>query len=57
MMQNTNKLSIYIPLNKRSKKLLERIAKLAKQQDRSVNHLVVQAMLEYVKREEHKEGV
>ena len=38
-----------------SKRLVERLRALGKKQDRSVNYLVVKAMLEYLKREERKE--
>ncbi|MFQ6118103.1 MAG: CopG family ribbon-helix-helix protein [Candidatus Bipolaricaulia bacterium] len=49
-----DKLSIYIPQEKLKEKPVERLMKLAKERDRSVNYLVVQAILEYLKREEKK---
>lgn len=49
-----DKLSIYIPQEKRKEKLVERLIQLAKRKDRSVNYLVVQAILEFVEREERK---
>ena len=49
-----DKLSIYIPQEKLKEKPVERLIKLAKERDRSVNYLVVQAILEYLKREERK---
>ena len=49
-----DKLSIYIPQDKLQEKPIERLMKLAKERDRSVNYLVVQAILEYLKREEKK---
>ncbi len=49
-----DKLSIYIPQDKLQEKPVERLMKLAKERDRSVNYLVVQAILEYLKREEKK---
>lgn len=51
-----DKLSIYIPQDKQKKEPIERLTKLAKQRDRSVNYLVVQAILDYVEREERKDG-
>jgi len=49
-----DKLSIYIPQEKLKQKPVERLMKLARERDRSVNYLVVQAILEYLKREEKK---
>jgi predicted transcriptional regulator len=48
----TDKLSIYIPLSKMSQKPVERLIGLSEKKDRSVNHLVVEAILEYLEREE-----
>lgn len=48
------KLSIYIPQKKMAEKPVERLMKLGKQRDRSVNYLVVEAILQYVQREEPK---
>jgi len=49
-----NKLSIYVPQNKVDRRPVERLIKLAKAKDRSVNYLVVDAVLDYLKREEKK---
>ncbi|MCR4405126.1 MAG: ribbon-helix-helix domain-containing protein [Candidatus Acetothermia bacterium] len=49
-----DKLGIYVPREKLKERPLERLAELARKQDRSVNYLVVQAILEYLKREEKK---
>jgi len=49
-----DKLSIYVPQRYRSQKPIERLTQLAKKRDRSVNYLVVQAILEYVEREEKR---
>lgn len=49
-----DKLSIYVPQDKRQDKPLERLQKLAKQRDRSVNYLAVQAIQDFVQREEYK---
>ena len=47
-----DKLSIYIPQTKRKKRLVERLIKLGQTVDRSINYLVVNAILEYLDREE-----
>ncbi len=47
-----DKLSIYIPQTKIGKKPVERLLKLGERRDRSVNYLVVQAILEYLDRDE-----
>jgi len=47
-----DKLSIYIPQNKQGQKLVERLIKLGEKRDRSVNYLVVEAILGYLEREE-----
>lgn len=50
----TRRLSVYIPLSKRQLKPIERIRKLARRRKCSINDLVVEAIIEYVKREERK---
>lgn len=50
-----DKLSIYVPQDKRQQEPIERLTELAKRQDRSVNYLVVQAILDFVEREEKQE--
>lgn len=52
--QILDKLSVYIPQSKQAQRLGERLLKLADKKDRSVNYLVVEAILEYLKREEKK---
>ncbi|RLE34901.1 hypothetical protein DRJ24_03260 [Candidatus Acetothermia bacterium] len=47
-------LSIYIPKSKLDKKPIERLERLAKKLDRSINYLVVDAILHYLDREEKK---
>jgi len=47
-----DKLSIYIPQSKLNQKPVERLLKLGEKRDRSVNYLVVQAILDYLDREE-----
>jgi predicted DNA-binding protein len=47
-----DKISIYVPKNKAQHRPVERLIALAEKVDRSVNYLVVEAILEYLKREE-----
>ncbi|MFC2105248.1 hypothetical protein ACFLS0_00600 [Candidatus Bipolaricaulota bacterium] len=46
-----DKLSIYIPQTKIMQRPVERLIKLGEKRDRSVNYLVVQAILDYLDRE------
>jgi predicted transcriptional regulator len=52
--QILDKLSIYVPQKKTAEKPVERLVKLAERRDRSVNYLVVEAILQYLKREENR---
>jgi len=52
MVNRVNTLSIYIPKNKIAKRPVERLARLAAKKERSVNYLVVEAILRYLDREE-----
>ena len=49
-----DKLSIRIPDKMLDKRLVERLMSLARKRDRSANYLVIQAIEEFVKREEKK---
>lgn len=49
-----DKLSIYVPKNKLELQPVERLMKLGTKRDRSVNYLVVDAILAYLDREEGK---
>lgn len=49
-----DKISIYVPDSKKDQKPVERLVRLAEKEDRSVNYLVVEAILEYLRREEKK---
>lgn len=49
-----DKLSIYVPQKKMEEKPVERLIRLGNKRDRSVNYLVVEAILEYLRREERK---
>ena len=47
-----DKISIYIPQAKMEKRLGERLIKLGEKTDRSINYLVVNAIIEYLDRAE-----
>ena len=49
-----DKLSIYIPQAKMEKRPVERLIKLGEKKDRSINYMVVNAIIEYLDREEKK---
>ncbi|MGC9529109.1 MAG: CopG family ribbon-helix-helix protein [Candidatus Bipolaricaulaceae bacterium] len=50
-----DKISIYIPQKKAERyKVMERLRKLAEKKDRSINYLVVDAIIQYLDREEKK---
>jgi len=50
----SDKLSIYIPQSKIDQKPVQRLIRLGDKNDRSINYMVVEAILEYLKREEKK---
>jgi len=50
----TAKLSLYIPYRKGGTEVLNRLQHLAEEDDRSINYLVVEAILEYLERREQK---
>jgi len=49
-----DKLSIYIPQRKMEEKPVERLIDLGQKRDRSVNYLVVEAIIQYLDREENR---
>ena len=49
-----DKLSIYIPQKKLEEKPVERLITLGEKRDRSINYLVVDAILQYLNREENR---
>jgi len=49
-----DKLSIYIPQKKMEERPVERLIQLGEKRDRSINYLVVDAIIQYLKREENK---
>lgn len=52
--QLLDKISIYVPKSKVQHRPVERLIALGEKLDRSVNYLVVEAILGYLKREEKK---
>jgi predicted transcriptional regulator len=52
--QLMDKMSIYMPQAKLKERPVERLIALGKKHDRSVNYLVVEAILQYLDREEKK---
>ena len=49
-----DKISIYVPQAKLEQQPVERLIKLGAKLDRSVNYLVVDAIMQYLEREEAK---
>jgi len=47
-----NALSVYISLSKADARPIERLRRLSKERDRSMNYLIVEAILQYLDREE-----
>ena len=45
-------MSVYIPQNKLDHRPIERLMALGERRDRSVNYLVIEAIIEYLNREE-----
>jgi len=54
MVSRVNTLSIYIPKSKMEKHPVDRLIKLARSKERSINYLVVEAIIQYLDREEKK---
>lgn len=48
------RISIYVPKDKQKEKPLERLFKMGQKQDRSLNYMIIQAVQDYVEREEKK---
>jgi len=49
-----DKISIYVPQKKMTERPVERLIRLSEKRDRSINYLVVDAILQYLKREENR---
>lgn len=54
MVKRDNAISIYIPKSKTGQKLMDRLSKLGRKRDRSVNYLIVEAILQYIDNQERK---
>jgi len=52
MVERKDQLTIYIPQSKRDKNIVERLNEIAEEEDRSVNYLTIQAIIEYLEKEE-----
>jgi len=50
-----DRISVYLPQSKTGGEMGERLLRLSEKKDRSINYLVVDAILEYLKREERKD--
>jgi predicted transcriptional regulator len=49
--RSTQTISLYIPERAQEQKVIERLIRLGRKRDRSVNYLVVEAILQYLDRE------
>ena len=54
MLNRPTTLSVYVPKHQMDKRLIERLERLSKKHDRSVNFLVVKAIAQFLDREERK---
>ncbi len=55
MVTRSDALSIYIPKSKAEHRLIERLTELGKRKDRSMNYLIVDAILQYLDRQDAAE--
>ena len=53
--EQLDKLSIYIPQRRLKERPVQRLIKLGEKWDRSVNYLVVEAIVQYLDREEARD--
>lgn len=51
----TDKIAVYVPQREQGQQLVERLMKVAARKDRSINYLVIEALKQYLEREEHDE--
>ena len=51
-----DKISIYVPQKQMEEQPVQRLIELGKKKDRSINYLVVDAILQYLKREEGRQA-
>jgi predicted transcriptional regulator len=49
--RDTQTISLYVPEKAQRERVIERLAKLGEKRDRSVNYLVVEAILQYLDQE------
>jgi predicted transcriptional regulator len=49
--RTTQTISLYVPEKAQKRQVVERLAKLGERRDRSINYMVVEAILEYLDRE------
>ncbi len=54
MVENFTRISIYVPQKNQEENPLKRLHKIAESRDRTLNYMVIQAILDYVEREEKK---
>jgi len=54
MVENFTRISIYVPQRAQKDNPLKRLHTIAKKRDRTLNYMVIQAILDYVGREERK---
>ena len=54
MVDKVTTLSVYISKDQMEKKLVDRLRRLSKKLDRSLNYLVVEAIMQFLDREEGK---
>lgn len=50
-----DKISIYVPQSKIDQKLVERLITLGKKEDRSINYLVVESIIQYLDLKDKKQ--
>lgn len=54
MVENFTRISIYVPQKNQKDNPLKRLHAIAKKHDRTLNYMVIQAILDFVNREEKK---
>ena len=54
MVENFTRISIYVPQKTQKENPIKRLHAIAKKRDRTLNYMVIQAILDYVNREEKK---
>lgn len=52
--EDFTRISIYVPKNKQGEEPLKRLHRLGEQRDRSLNYMIIAAIVDYVEREEAK---